>query len=197
MTSKVELKKSFVTNGFKTSNCKKITYSGSYLVVPSKVKVLQMASKVLIATWAPNGLLLGSKRAPNGLKWARNVPVATKVPMAKKVPMPTKWSLAVLASYEIWACFQKKVYLQGFWSKSVKCFWNQYCSKLSLRGLEKGIKEWIHKGIQKDHNFQKLHLQGRSKSAYLKCFGNQFKTVYLQGPQTSRPRISRPCCFNF
>ena len=29
---------------------------------------------------------------------------------------------------------------------------------------------------------------------YLKCFGNQLKTVYLQGPHSSRPCISRPCC---
>ena len=32
------------------------------------------------------------------------------------------------------------------------------------------------------------------KSGYLKCFWNQFKTVYLQGPCTQRSRISRPCC---
>jgi hypothetical protein len=30
--------------------------------------VLQMASKVPIATWAPNGLQMGSKWAPNGLQ---------------------------------------------------------------------------------------------------------------------------------
>ena len=29
---------------------------------------------------------------------------------------------------------------------------------------------------------------------YLKCFGNQLKTVHLQGPCSSRPCISRPCC---
>ena len=32
------------------------------------------------------------------------------------------------------------------------------------------------------------------KSVCLKCFGNQLKTVYLQGPHSSRPCISRPCC---
>ena len=31
-------------------------------------------------------------------------------------------------------------------------------------------------------------------SVYLKCFGTQLKTVYLQGPCFSRPCISRPCC---
>ena len=39
---------------------------------------------------------------------ATKVLMATKVPMVTKVPtvpMATKWSLAVLASYEIWACF--------------------------------------------------------------------------------------------
>ena len=40
-----------------------------------------------------------------------------------------------------------------------------------------------------------VHLQGfLSKTVYLKCFGNQLKTVYLQGPCSSRPCISRPCC---
>ena len=28
----------------------------------------------------------------------------------------------------------------------------------------------------------------------LKCFGNQLKIVYLQGPHSSRPCISRPYC---
>ena len=44
--------------------------------------------------------------------------------------------------------------------------------------------------------FQKtVHLQGFwPKTVYLKCFGNQLKTVYLQGPRSSRPCISRPCC---
>ena len=33
-----------------------------------------------------------------------------------------------------------------------------------------------------------MHLQGFwPKSVYLKCFGNQLKTVYLQGPHSSRP----------
>ena len=40
-----------------------------------------------------------------------------------------------------------------------------------------------------------VYLQGFwPKSVYLKCFGNQLKTVYLQGPCSSRPCISRPCC---
>ena len=40
-----------------------------------------------------------------------------------------------------------------------------------------------------------MHLQGFwPKTVYLKCFGNQLKTVYLQGPHSSRPCISRPCC---
>ena len=40
-----------------------------------------------------------------------------------------------------------------------------------------------------------VYLQGFwPKSMYLKCFGNQLKTVYLQGPHCSRPCISRPCC---
>ena len=53
---------------------------------------------------------------------APKVPIAIKVPMAKKVSMATKfqwqpkvqieqkvtnWFLAVLASYVIWACFDK------------------------------------------------------------------------------------------
>ena len=50
------------------------------------------------------------------------------------------------------------------------------------------------------HNFftkksKTVYLQGFwPKSVYLKCFGNQLKTVYLQGPHSSRPCISRPCC---
>ena len=32
------------------------------------------------------------------------------------------------------------------------------------------------------------------KSVYLKCFGIQLKTVYLQGPHSSRQCISSPCC---
>ena len=44
-------------------------------------------------------------------------------------------------------------------------------------------------------NKQILHLQGFwPKTVYHKCFGIQFKTVYLQGPCSSRPCISRPCC---
>ena len=40
-----------------------------------------------------------------------------------------------------------------------------------------------------------MYLQGFwPKSVYLKCFGNQLKTMYLQGPCSSRPCISRPCC---
>ena len=40
-----------------------------------------------------------------------------------------------------------------------------------------------------------VYLQGFwPKSVYLKCFGNQLKTVHLQGPHSSRPCISRPCC---
>ena len=40
-----------------------------------------------------------------------------------------------------------------------------------------------------------VHLQGFwPKTVYLKCFGIQLKTVYLQGPCSSRPCISRPCC---
>ena len=40
-----------------------------------------------------------------------------------------------------------------------------------------------------------VHLQGFwPKTVYLKCFGNQLKTVYLQGPHSLRPCISRPCC---
>ena len=40
-----------------------------------------------------------------------------------------------------------------------------------------------------------VHLQGFwSKTVYLKCFGIQLKTVYLQGPCSSRPCISRPGC---
>ena len=40
-----------------------------------------------------------------------------------------------------------------------------------------------------------VYLQGfGSKSVHLKCFGNQLKIVYLQGPHSSRPCISRPCC---
>ena len=40
-----------------------------------------------------------------------------------------------------------------------------------------------------------VYLQGFwPKSVYLKCFGNQLKTVYLQGPHSLRPCISRPCC---
>ena len=43
-----------------------------------------------------------------------------------------------------------------------------------------------------------VYLQGFwPKSVYLKCFGNQLKTVYLQGPCSSRPCISRPCCISF
>ena len=54
--------------------------------IPMETKV-PMATKVLMAT---------------------KVPMPTKVPMVTKVPtvpMATKWSLAVLASHEIWACF--------------------------------------------------------------------------------------------
>ena len=53
------------------------------------------------------------------------------------------------------------------------------------------------------HNFftknsKTVYLQGFwPKSVYLKCFGNQLKTVYLQGPHSSRPCISRPCCSLF
>ena len=40
-----------------------------------------------------------------------------------------------------------------------------------------------------------VHLQGFwPKTVYLKCFGIQLKTVYLQGPHSSRPCILRPCC---
>ena len=40
-----------------------------------------------------------------------------------------------------------------------------------------------------------VHLQGFwPKTVYLKCFEFQLKTVYLQGPCSSRPCISRPCC---
>ena len=40
-----------------------------------------------------------------------------------------------------------------------------------------------------------MHLQGfLPKTVYLKCFGIQLKTVYLQGPHSLRPCISRPCC---
>ena len=43
-----------------------------------------------------------------------------------------------------------------------------------------------------------VHLQGFwQKTVYLKCFGIQFKTVHLQGPHSSRPCISRPCCIFF
>ena len=43
-----------------------------------------------------------------------------------------------------------------------------------------------------------VYLQGFwPKSVYLKCFVNQLKTVYLQGPCFSRPCISRPCCTYF
>ena len=43
-----------------------------------------------------------------------------------------------------------------------------------------------------------MHLQGFwPRTVYLKCFGNQLKTVYLQGPCSSRPCISRPCCTYF
>ena len=42
-----------------------------------------------------------------------------------------------------------------------------------------------------------VYLQGFwPKSVYLKCFGNQLKTVHLQGPHSSRPCISRPCCIS-
>ena len=51
------------------------------------------------------------------------------------------------------------------------------------------------------HNFflpknkKTVHLQGFwPKSVYLKRFGTQLKTVYLQGPHSLRPCISRPCC---
>ena len=58
----------------------------------------------------------------------------------------------------------KTVHLQGFWSKTV------YLKKT-------------------------VHLQGFwPKTVYLKCFEIQLKTVYLQGPCSSRPCISRPCC---
>ena len=61
----------------------------------------------------------------------------------------------------------KTVHLQGFWSKTV------YLKKT-------------------------VHLQGFwPKTVYLKCFGIQLKTVYLQGPCSSRPCISRPCCTKF
>ena len=40
-----------------------------------------------------------------------------------------------------------------------------------------------------------VYLQGFwPKSVYLKWFGIQLKTVYLRGPHSSRPCISRPCC---
>ena len=40
-----------------------------------------------------------------------------------------------------------------------------------------------------------VHLQGFwPKTVHLKCFGIQLKTVYLQGPCSSRPCILRPCC---
>ena len=62
----------------------------------------------------------------------------------------------------------KTVHLQGFWSKTC---------------------------ISKKKT---VHLQGFwPKTVYLKCFGNQLKTVYLQGPCSSRPCISRPCCIFF
>ena len=61
----------------------------------------------------------------------------------------------------------KTVHLQGFWSKTV------YLKKT-------------------------VHLQGFwPKTVYLKCFEIQLKTVYLQGPCSSRPCISRPCCITF
>ena len=43
-------------------------------------------------------------------------------------------------------------------------------------------------------NKKNVFLQGFwPKSVYLKCFGNQLYTVYLQGLHSSRPCISRPC----
>ena len=40
-----------------------------------------------------------------------------------------------------------------------------------------------------------VYLQGFwPKTVYLKCFGIQLKTVYLRGPCSLRPCISRPCC---
>ena len=40
-----------------------------------------------------------------------------------------------------------------------------------------------------------VHLQGFwPKTVYLKFFEIQLKTLYLQGPCSSRPCISRPCC---
>ena len=80
--------------------------------------------------------------------------------------------------------FFKKVYLQGIWSKSAnyKCFWNQYWSKLSLRGIQKGIQEWIHKGIQKDHIFQKLRI--------FKAFGQNLRISSVLGTNW-KPWISK------
>ena len=37
-------------------------------------------------------------------------------------------------------------------------------------------------------------IKTEKKSAYYKCFWNQFKTVQLQGPRTQVSHISRPCC---
>ena len=40
-----------------------------------------------------------------------------------------------------------------------------------------------------------MYLQGFwSKSVYLKCIWIQLKSLYLRGPHSSRPCISRPCC---
>ena len=68
----------------------------------------------------------------------------------------------------------KTVHLQGFWPKTVylKCFWISVIKNRALQGF------W-------------------PKTVYLKCFGIQLKTVYLQGPCSSRPCISRPCCIGW
>ena len=58
-------------------------------------------------------------------------------------------------------------------------------------------KPCIFKAFTKNRVSKTVHLQGFwPKTVYLKCFGNQLKTVYLQGPHSSRPRISRPCCIH-
>ena len=55
--------------------------------------------------------------------------------------------------------------------------------------------------LKKSHGWVKavflktMDLQGFwPKTMYLKCFGIQLETVYLQGPCSSRPCILRPCC---
>ena len=93
--------------------------------------------------WAPNGLQVGSKMAkkvPMATKfqWQQcsnsdKVPMVTKVPT---VPMATKRSLAVLASYEIWACFLLNLIIWFKLKCHFKIFITNFFSVSSLVVLE-------------------------------------------------------------